>query len=272
VASASEEQAVPAGANGLTWDGNDYDPEFGGRLTLRHAITPRDTVEARAVWYGDFDAQSSQTGVIGFSPPVGAVAPAANATLVNESEAVSFEVNWWRELCCKGRWRWSAGLGMRYIGLDESARADFTTGAGAPVAAFASSEVDSNLIAAQFGAAAHWLISPRTELGLTGKLLLGSLYSGADVADNSVFVGGAHTSAATDTTFGLGAEFEIGLLHRFSRSFAITAGYTLLFVNDVVRANDAMDFSQATTGAVQAKLDRSELLIHTLTFGLQFNL
>ncbi|MDF1702461.1 MAG: hypothetical protein P1V36_15025, partial [Planctomycetota bacterium] len=252
-------EAIPAGANGLTWDENDYDGEFGGRITLRHAITPKDKVEARGVWYGDFAANSSQNGVLGFSPPAGGVTPAVNGTLSNTSEAMSLEVNWVREVCCKGRWRWSTILGMRYIGLDESARGDFVLGAVAPVNAFARSQVDTTLIAGQLGASGQWLVTERTEIGITGKVLLGSLYSGIDVEDDSIFVGGPHNAAATDTSFGLGGEIEVSLTHWLTRDLGLTAGYTLLFVNDVVRANQAMDFSQAGTGAVQARHSRSEL-------------
>jgi hypothetical protein len=91
------------------------------------------------------------------------------------------------------------------------------------------------------------------------------------VNDDSIFVGGPHASNNEETEFAFGGELELGLLYRITRNVGVTAGYTLLFVDGIVRPNDAMGFSQAATGAVQARQATSELLLHSVYAGLQFN-
>ena len=55
-----------------------------------------------------------------------------------------------------------------------------------------------------------------------------------------------------------------------SRCLAFTLGYNLLFLDNVQRANDAMDFSASTSGAVQARNEVDQLLWHGVYAGISF--
>jgi len=262
--------AAPAPA--LSWNPSSYDGEIGGRVTLRYALTPKDKIEARGAWYGEAEGTSSQFGSIGSAPPAGNVLGPVTATLTTQSELLSAETNWWRRFCCKGRWRFSGSLGIRYIGLEETARGDTFLGAAAPVPGFFQSSTNTDFLAGQLGAAAHYTPWKNFEVGLIGKALLGSMRRNLDVTDDSIFVGGMHAATSEKTEFGFGAEFELALLWRLNRRIALTGGYALLFLNDIVRADDALDFSQGGTGAVQAQQKTSAYLNHSIFAGFQFNL
>ena len=259
-------------AGSLDWGRNDFDPGFGARVTLGHALTPVNRVEVRGVWYGDLTGRSTQAGAFGFSPPVGGTTAVTAATLHNTSELGSVEANWWHELCCQGKLRFSSILGARYLRLDETAFARMQAGALAPIIATVNSDVRTDLFAGQVGGAVHWLAADNLEITLSAKGLLGSMRRRIDIDDTNVFVGGVHNAQSKKTEFGWGAELEVTATHRVTRNFAATASYTLLFVNDVVRPNDAMNFSQANTGGVTARQAKSELLVHAFFLGFSLDL
>lgn len=263
---------LPAGTPALRWDGASYDGEFGGRLTVRHAFSAKDKAELRGTWYGEFDQASNQVGAIGFTtPPVAGVLGPFPAALRTSSELYGIEGNWWRELCCKGKWRFRSVLGVRYLNLQETATLTANGVLPGGGSALAHSDVGTDFIAGQLGGDARWLATKNLEVGIGAKLMLGAKKTDAKVNDVSVLAGGAHASSSRKTEFGLGAELEVSLLRRFTRNISGTLGYTLLFMNDAVRADDAMDFSQAATGAVQTKLDGSSLLVHSFFLGVQIN-
>jgi hypothetical protein len=262
-------EPVPAGTPALDWGENTYDPEIGGRVTVRFPFGQRDSLEVRAGWYGAFEASSLQVGSFGFAPPPGSVSAPVTAILSNEAEVWSGEATWWRDACPTGCARWSTGLGIRYVGFLETARVQ--TGVIGAGAAFVESDVDNHFLAGQLAARVRWDVGRNLELSVTGKGLLGAIRREVDVSDANLFSGGAHSAASEETEFGWGAELEVGALWRLSNCFGITAGYTALFVGEVVRGHDGMDFSQASTGAVQAQQVTDEVLIHGFFVGIQLS-
>ena len=52
----------------------------------------------------------------------------------------------------------------------------------------------------------------------------------------------------------------------------VTGSYTLLFLDSVVRAQDALDFTQAATGAVQARQKTDSMLVHAVFLGVVLSL
>ena len=178
--------------------------------------SPRERLEVRGGYLGSWDDTSRQTGAFGFSPPPGGVSPVATVDMESESELYGGELNYWHELACRGRFRFDAGIGARYVRLDETATVRgfrLPTGAGG---GFLQSEVESDFFAAQFGLAAHWDVAPRWEVSLLGKGLVGLVSTDTEVNDVSLLSGGPHAASADDGAFGWGFEVEARVLYRIT--------------------------------------------------------
>jgi len=263
--------------NQLAWDGVDYEGTFGARLSVSYRFECESRVEFRGTYYGNPDASDTDAGFFAARPGddgLGDISRPVNASFQSEAELFSFEFNWWTELKCSGHWRWDAGIGVRYISFDEDAQADFvTTGPGAfPVNnGFVRAEVQNDFIGAQAMLAAHADISDSMEFYGSLKAMFGSVDRQIDVTDLDVFAGGFHSASVDDDEFVFGLDFEIGLKWHLSRCLALGASYNLLFLDNVQRGEDAFDFSQSNSGAVQARQATDQLVVHSLFFGVSFN-
>ena len=271
-------EPVPGASDQFDWESLDYGIEFGARGTVRYAVSPGKWLEGRFTWYGDkySDSADARPGRFGFSPGVGipptGVSAASLGAMSASAELWSAELNFVGEFECSGCWRWDLILGARMIQFDEKARLDFATG---PIVgagpAFVDSDVTNHLIGGQLGLGAHWDVSSSVTLNFSLKAIMGDLSRKADVTDTSIFVGGPHASRLTQTEMVFGTDIEIGLRWRLTRCIAFTLGYNMLFLDNVLRANDAMDFTKSTSGAVQAKDDVDQLIVHSVFAGLNFN-
>ena len=233
--------------------------------------SPRERLEVRGGYLGSWDDTSRQTGAFGFSPPPGGVSPVGTVDLESESELYGGELNYWHELACRGRFRFDAGIGARYVRLDETATVRgfrLPTGAGS---GFLQSEVESDFFAAQFALAAHWDVAPRWEVSLLGKGLVGLVSTDTEVNDVSLLSGGPHAASADDGAFGWGFEAEARVLYRITPRIGVTAGVAALYLGETSRAHEAFDFTQAGTGAVQVRQGGGDLLALTLLVGLHLN-
>ncbi len=267
------------GANDqFDWESLDYELELGARGTARYAVAPGKWLEGRFTWFGDGwdDTANSTLGRFGFAPGpggVGGASTAAQGILSSEAEMWSAEVNFVGEFECSGDWRWDLIVGFRTMRFEETSRLDFPggvlVGAGP---AFVQSDVENHLLAAQFGIGAHWDASPNFTLNFSLKGIMGDLSRKADVTDTSIFVGGPHAARSTATEIVFGADIEIGFRWRLSRCIALTGGYNMLFVDNVLRAYDAMDFSHSTSGAAQARQQLNQLIVHSVFAGVNINL
>ncbi len=269
---------IPGANDQFDWDSLDYGLEIGARGTARYAVSPGKWLEGRFTWFGEGwdDASGPTVGRFGFSPGVGVpptgVSTAAPGTLSSEAEAWSGEINFVGEFECSGCWRWNLIVGARAIQFDETASVNFPNGpiiGGGP--AFVNSDVENRLIGGQVGIRADWDIGRSFTMSLGVKAIMGDLTRKASVTDTSIFVGGPHASSFEQTEIVFGTDIELGIRWRVTRCISITAGYNLLFLDNVLRANDAMDFTQSQSGAVQAKDDVDQLIIHSLFAGVNFN-
>ena len=261
----------------INWDGVDYKGQFGGRGTISYRVEPFTRVEARGTYYGKADESGSQAGFFAATPGItgsGDVSRPVDAALSSQVEAYGAELNWWTEMACEGHWRVDAGAGARYLHLDETAHTDFvTTGPGPfPVAnGFVDSNVTSEFFGVQGLVAVHGDVTQRVEAYGSFKGMLGNLHTDVSVSDNSIFVGGSHSSSRKDDQIVLGFDLELGVKVGITDRIGVTAGYDLLFLDNVQRAEDAMDFTHSNTGAVQAGSSVDQLLIHTLFVGVSIN-
>lgn len=254
----------------IRWGLHDYDPEFGGRLTIGYALGRKDRLELRGSWSGTWRDASTQIGVFGFAPPPGATSPVITATLRSRAELLGVEAAWWHELCCRGTWRLLGSLGYRYISFDESA----TFRAAAPIGGFAQpgfahARVEHDMHLVQVAAAAEKRLGRRFEIGLAGKALLGIVNRDAVVRDSDIFGAGPHATRSDQADFGWGFDLELTVSYDLSARVALTAGYELLYLDAVVRADNAMDFRQAAFGTVWATQRTSSLLAHSVFAGLR---
>jgi hypothetical protein len=268
----------------LRWDNLEYEPEFGGRVAARYAVGPYDKIEARFAYFGEFEDSQRQTGVFGYAPaapppPIPGVAEGVagpfTANFAMESTLWTAELNWWSEWFCDGRWRVDTVVGARAIAFDEEADVsgfDPAFNPGFPGAPFVHSDTENLFLGVQAGARAHYDLNQCIELNASLKGMLGNINRKTVVSDNSVFSGGPHSGSLEEDEFVWGFEAEVGVRWRLVRWLSIEAGYSLLFLDDVQRANDALNFGASTSGAVQAQSDPDQLYAHTLFAGvtLQF--
>lgn len=271
-----EDLFVPG--NHLDWNEVDYDAELGGRAGISYRFEPQSRIEFVGTYYGSPDATDAQQGQFAARPGVtglGDISRVVDATFSSEAETYSLELNWWTELTCKGKWRVDAGLGARHISFEETARVDFVTSpqfvGPFPVAdGFVESAAENKFYGGQLCLAAHFDADPRWEFGASLKALFGTLDRNLQVDDLSIFAGGPHTASEGDDEFVFGVNMEVSARWRIAPKVAIFAGYDLLVLDNVQRAEDGMDFAQSNSGAVQAEQDPDQLVIHSLFVGVTF--
>ena len=147
-----------------------------------------------------------------------------------------------------------------------------TTGPGPfPVAdGFVDSDVKNKFYGGQLCLAAHYDADPRWTFASSLKALMGSLDRDLAVVDNSIFAGGTHSSKEGDDEFVFGINFELNATWRLAPHVSLFAGYDLLVLDNVQRAEDGMDFSNSNSGAVQATQNPDQLVIHSLFVGVTF--
>lgn len=267
-------EAVPAAATPYDWARNEFDPEIGGRLSLSFAPGTCYRFEVRGTYYGAWDASSTQTGSFGFSPPAGGFSPSATANFASEAEAFSFEGNMWWESKLNDCFCWRAGVGVRFVNLEEEASVS-----GFPIVGAAATGSLNGTTENQFFGGQIMLGGTYTPSAFNGKLdvdvgvkgLLGQLERTIEINDDSILSGGPHFSSREEEDFGFGAEARIGISYRISRCLQFTAAYELLYMADVSRAHSSFDFSQGATGAVQAGDNPEDVLIHSIFLGLRFD-
>ena len=138
-------------------------------------------------------------------------------------------------------------------------------------ARFVDSDVDNDFFGLQANVAVHIDANQCLEFYASGKGMFGVLNKDIDVSDDSIFAGGTHSAHSEDDEFVFGVDFELGFVWRITRNIGITGGYELLFLDDVQRAEDAMDFSRSNTGAVQARQEPDQLVVHSVFLGVTIN-
>lgn len=262
------------GAPGYDWDLLDYEFEFGGRGAIRYQARPQTYIELRGAYYGSWDDTSSQPGRrFGFLPTPPFVSGVSNGVLNSEADLIGFELNYINEITCTGCVRFDYLAGVRWLSFEEEARVDFAPNAGLGLftPGFVNSDVENTLVAGQLGGVVHWDVTPRFEVTATIKAILGNLNRDATVTDANIFVGGPHGSTSEEDEIVFGADLELGFKYRVTPRIAITAGYNMLFLDNVLRANDAMDFTKSVSGAVQARQELDQLIVHTVFVGFNFN-
>nr|MDJ0976045.1 BBP7 family outer membrane beta-barrel protein [Planctomycetota bacterium] len=225
-----------------------------------------------AFWLGEWDDSSRQTGAFGFSPPAGGVSSIAPATLTSEAELWGGDLMWWNQMGCGTCSRWALGIGARLIRFDEVARVDDWQPNTGAATARVEADVENQFVGIQAGVLYERDISSRLMVELTARGFIGKTRMEIDVSDVNVLSAGPHSArlGETEDTFG----FDLGVQGRYQlgRNVAVTASYGLLFLADVQRAPDAMDFAQAGTGVVQARKDTDSLLAHSFFIGIQLDL
>ncbi len=267
-------EPLPAGVTPFDFSENSFDAALGVRLTIGYRTGNGTRWEARGSWLGNWDASSRQTGQFGFRNGAGGpllLSPTASTTLANESEVWSGELNWWKTCSCDPCSQLDWGLGGRVIGIDDELTA--TNWAGlAPDSALAST-VENRFLGVQ--AMVAWKQRPSTSFSwaISGKLLAGWMNRDMVESDTSIVTGGATTNGAREETdFTWGFELEVSALWRVMSRVGITASYTLLYLDEISRVENALDFAQAATGSLQMQDAGDSALIHSFFVGVRIDI
>lgn len=269
-------ELVAANPAQLDWNHLDYGLQLAGRVGASYRYAPFHRVELRGTYYGNPDDAGTRVGFFGATPGAtgtGDLSRSVTAAFSTDATAWGAEFAWWNELGCEGHVRTDWGIGVRYLSFDETARVGFVAaGVGPfPVAnGFAASDVTNHWFGLEAGFAVHVDLTEEFEMSGTIKPMLGRISSKATVTDDSVFVGGLHSASASDDAIVFGADLEIGAKWRLNERISIVGSVDVLFLDQVQRAEDALDFSHSTTGAVQARNRPDQLLITTLFLGVGF--
>ena len=92
------------------------------------------------------------------------------------------------------------------------------------------------------------------------------------VEEDSILSGGVKAGEDESTHAGWGFEAGFDIKFRLNRCIALTAGYSFLFLDEVTRAHNAMDFSQGNTGAVQPRTRKDSVYAQAIMLGIQVDL
>ncbi|MHC4972277.1 MAG: BBP7 family outer membrane beta-barrel protein [Planctomycetota bacterium] len=256
----------------MLWDilGSTEAPGF--RLGGMYEVDANNSVEARWTWFTGIEQQGRQTGVFGFSPGDGGapgVSASNTATFNRKVEVMSFEASWWRLLPDVDKVRANFLLGVRVIPIDEEASAvDWANDFGAGSDPFVRSDVSNTFAGGQVGVAVVYAAGTRVEFVGILKGLFGAMLRDISVVDQAIFSGGLHAGSLEETDLVFGVDLDLGLRVWVSRRIAVTLGYNLLFVDGVVHASAAQDFTQSATGAVQPRVAKDELVLHSVLLGV----
>ncbi|MHC5011306.1 MAG: BBP7 family outer membrane beta-barrel protein [Planctomycetota bacterium] len=265
------EDVPPAAGAPLDWDDVNHDPALAIRATVGVCLSSKARLELRGTWYGSGDASSRETGVFGFLPGPG-ISPVNTVTMTDEIDFYGLELNWWRDLELESD-DWWLGVGFRYLQCDETATAErWSPGLGVPGVPFIQSDAENAFFGGQLVGEVTEDISSCFEAGLRIGILVGSLSTDARVVDEAIFSGGRHTARNDGSEFTWGFELNAALTYRVSRTFGVVFSYNLLYLDDILRANKAMDFTQANTGAVQARRRTESMLTQMFLIGFELQL
>lgn len=265
---------LPLGRAGTPYDWGRNDFEGGGALRFnvgRH-LRPCERVELRGSWQGWVE-DSRQAGRFGFSQtPGGAVivSPTSEATLENKVWLLSLELNWWKTIPAARNSRFAWGAGARVVSLTDKGIAKDWVGLAPD--AYLEGEARNTLWAGQLMGAWHLRPNNRFEFAVIGKALAGAMNRKLTEKDTSIVTGGVTTDAERERTdFGWGLEGELRAMWRPWARVGITASYTILFLDEVSRGHEILDLSQAATGSVQIRDVKDSVVVHTLYFGVHFD-
>lgn len=265
--------------NQLTWDEVDYGIAPGLRLTADYRFSPFDRFEARLTYYGHWEGDSHQIGVFGAYPGdsgTGDTSRLTDAQLSAEATLWGGELNWWTELSCEDIYRFEAGAGVRVLSFTEDALALLSTSSSGPGGfpqnnSLVHSEVDNFFYGVQAIGALHVDLYDLLTFTGSARVMGGNLLRKVTVNDDSIFAGGTHLAKTDDEAIVFGFELGLGLEYRFANCWQVIGGYNFLLLDDVQRADDAQDFNRSNSGAVQARIQPDQIVVHSLVLGVTLN-
>lgn len=261
--------AAAAPLNALDWGLNDYDLLIGGRIGVNRWFGCTSRVEARLTWYGVTSDESRQTGNFAYTNANG-ISPTVTATLESEITLGSIDVMYWRRFGNMGGLETSAGVGLAYLRIEEEATVRDIVGL-TPTSRL-DTEASSGLLALAIGGDVRRSFG-RFELAATGRGYVGYLATRTEIDENSILSGGGKSSAETNNEdFGWALELSAMARVRLGNRMWLRGGYQFLYFPDAARAAGGADFSQANTGAVQARIVTDDIFVHTLFLGIDIDL
>lgn len=242
--------------------GSDFDFGWspGFDATLGHTLHGKESIEARLMYarMGATDSFVTPGNFIGvgFTGPGGATADSTYDTTF-----LSGEFNW------RHRYndRVSVLAGLRYIGVQDTLRTVLNGNVATGLY-----EADNDLFGAQLGAElALFDKSSRFLLDLTGKVGLFANNSSAGIREfqGNNFIGQFQSGPTQATS--LAAELGVKAGYRISDRASLTAGYQLLWANNLALASNAAAGSLTNPGLLATTVFRDDILLHGFNVGLK---
>ncbi len=265
----------PAGA--IDWASLEPPPAIAARASVSFRAGARWGVSARGTYWGRSDDAATVTGAfVSRTAPGGAtdLSRPLTAELTSELTLWDAGAGVWMEWGCDPCLAFLTGLGARLAAVDETSRAGFaTTGPGGFPAAdgFAAADVRNDLLLGEVTLGLRWTPNWDWAFTLSATGLVGGVETEIDVTDFGVFSGGSHASRRTHEDSAFGVQLDALLQWRPGARWALTAGYSLLFLDGIQRGSTALDFGSSASGAVQAASATESLVTHALLLGVAFN-
>ena len=254
--------ANPAGTPFMTGDVFDFGWSPGIDAAIGIGLFGNEAIEARAM-YSKMDSDYSFVSPgnfigVGFTGPGGTVFNSEYETTL-----MSWEVNWRHHF----NDRLSVLAGFRSLGVEDTMKtvlnANVVTGLY---------EADNDMLGAQVGAQFS-LFDQSTpfQLDVSGKVGVFSNKSEAGIREfqGNNFIGEFQSGSVRETNYA--AEVGVAAGYNVFGNVSLTAGYQLLWVDDLALASNAASGSLLNPSLLRTNVYRDEVLFHGFNVGLKMS-
>lgn len=203
---------------------------------------------------------------------------ASYTSSINSAEFNAFVSRGDADVFARGVWTEGWGIdwlqGIRYVGLAEQARLDFTccTDTAPPgLTSVYDVATSNNLVGWQVGGRGRrawdaWAIEGWSKVGLFANFQTGNQAAIVDPVGTGFTVRGPQFDRGTTTA--MVADLNLSVVRRLGDTWSIRAGYNVLWIGGVALAPNQWDFSTAT--AAGSNLDTSGwVFLHGANLGLE---
>lgn len=252
--------ANPAGTPFLTGDDFDFGLSAGVDASFGFAVFGDEVIEARLM-YSEMEA-GNITVTPGNFIGAGFVGPGGvTATSEYDTTFVSGEINWRHSY----NDRVTVLAGMRGFDIDDTLRTVLNNNVATGLY-----EAENSLLGAQIGAQMALIDgSGPLKLDLSGKVGVYSNDSNAGIRtfQGNNFIGEFQSGRVSETSYA--AELGLTLGYRLTDRTELTAGYHLLWMDDIAMAGSAASGSLLNPNLLRTNVFRDEMLLQGFSIGVR---
>jgi hypothetical protein len=254
----------------VTWDTLDTGAAPGGRAEISWPLGGSWIATLGGTYWGSWDDTSRTSGTLAVGSPISVSSVFPDVELTTEATLWHVDATLWKTCCVSPCFFTGWGLGLRGVSFDESAH--YSVPQTAPGPAVARRDVEACLVAAQVSGQLQWKLTPRWDLRLRGSAFVGWLSEESEVTTRDHFGTGTQVpQTREDDSVGFGGELEVSVGFCIARGWTLRAGYGLLALFDVTRADAAADYANVLTNpgnVIDAAISDDTLLAHRIFVGV----